>query len=103
MARANYGAEFLRIEARRKIPQSDEVARDDGQVAAFGLNPWRDSRNGIRWRGGRAPRPRLLLLLHFPHLADKADSLARQRADEALAFAIITDGAAGRIDAGGER
>src|SRR6516165_2934717 len=62
----------------------------------------RSSRNGTR--GGRAPRPRLLLLLlHFPHLADKADSLARQRADEALTFAIITDRAAGRVDAGGER
>jgi hypothetical protein len=74
MARANYGAQFLRIEPRPKIPQSDELARDDGQVAA--LDPWRDSRNGTRWRGGRTPRPRLLLL-HFPHLADKADSLAR--------------------------
>src|SRR6516225_3476155 len=103
MARANYGAQFLRIEPRRKLPQSDEVAGDDGQVAAFGLDPWRDSRGGTRWRGGRALRPRLLLLLHFPHLADKADSLARQRADEALTFAIITDCAAGRVDAGGER
>jgi len=54
MARANYGAQFLRIEPRRKIPQSDEVARDDGQVAAFGLDPWRGSRGGNRWRGGRA-------------------------------------------------
>ena len=102
MARANYGAKFLRIESRRKIPQSDEVARDDGQVAVLGLDPWRGSRGGTRWRGGRAPRPRLLLLL-FPHLTDKADSLARYRADEALTFAIITDRAAGRVDAGGER
>ena len=38
MARANYGAKFLRIESRRKIPQSDEVARDDGQVAVLGLD-----------------------------------------------------------------
>ena len=49
MARANYGAQLLRIEPRRKIPQSDEVARDDRQVTAFGLDPWRDSRNRTRW------------------------------------------------------
>jgi hypothetical protein len=56
MARANYGAQFLRIEPRRKIPQSDEVARDDGQVAAFGIDPWRDSRSSTRWaRRPRAP------------------------------------------------
>ena len=48
MARANYGAQFLRIEPRRKLPQSDEVARDDGQVAALGLNAWRDSCNSTR-------------------------------------------------------
>jgi hypothetical protein len=77
MARSNYVAQFLRIEPRRKIPQSNEVARDDRQVAPFGLDPWGDSRTGDRRRGGRAPRLRSLLLFHFPHLADKADSLAR--------------------------
>ena len=39
MAGANYVAQFFRIELRRKVPQSDEVARDDGQVAAFSLDP----------------------------------------------------------------
>ena len=46
---------------------------------------------------GQRRRPACL-----PHFADEAESLARQRADEALVLAAVADGGPGRVDAGRE-
>jgi len=41
--------------------------------------------------------------LHFAHGSHEADSLSRQRLDQALAVTAVADGAAGHVDAGEQR
>ena len=54
-------------------------------------------------RGARAPSHRRGRGPLLAHLADKADALARDRADEVLALAAVADRPAQRVDSAGQR
>ncbi len=96
-------AQILRVRRGGRCPEQ-QLARRDGELAALRWRrfiavcrrPFSCFRSSDRRsRSGFIQRPCL-----FPHQPDKADALARQRADQPLLVAIIADRGPRRVDAG---